>query len=843
MLTRKQKFWALIVIVPLIILIGFILFLKLYFTSERLKALILPRIEASLNRTIQVEDVSLSIFPSFGIDLSNLSISNPDTLSFKKDHFLNSERILFSVKLLPLFKNQIDIKEIVIHKPNIYLEVRKDGSNNYSFGTQKIDSTPDTKIEIPKSASLLLNNFLIENANIEYLDLNGGTHFVVSGYNQKTKVKLASGEDIINIFNDIEIAGLSFGDTAAYLVQDLPVKSMNLLTYSLSTDKLNFDSCLISINKLKVNCTGYISNLMGDMELNLSFLSKGNELSSILSTVPDKMFAQKKDFESTANYLLNLSISGILSDTSTLSVKGKILLDNGRLKYKKLPKAITDISIVGDFERSTANSFLNLDKFLFKMGNNSFAGNVTIRDFDNPQLKFEINSSLNLEEIKDYYPLEEGIKLSGLLNGTLRLSGEVRKPEKITAQGKLLLKNISVLTSQSEIQNLNGEIHFNNEIINSKYLSFQIAKSDLETSFELKNYISLIDEKTKTIPTLALNLKSNLLRTEDILKKEESVESKTQEKTSSPFIIPDIVASVNLSVNQFEMERFTLTNLKGQLNIQNRLVDLNYLNFNVFGGVVKTEGKIEFQDVKEKKFLLSMDIQGVQANDILSKFTTFGNNLFGKLNMNAYLKGSVDDTLGLIPQLLSGNGNVRILDGKLIGYPIMQKISEYTGIAELKEVVFRDWTNNFTISEGKFYFKNLKVSAFNTDLISEGSKSFSGDIQMSINLKLSQELSDKLRIDGAIGNVVRFLKDKEGRVNLPLILSGHYKSPRISLNLKEEKKQIEEQVKQEFEKKKDEVKEKVVQEAEKLLDTVQQKGAEELKKKAEDALKKLFRKP
>ena len=844
---KKSKFWVFLIGIPLILIIGFVIFLKLYFTSERLKSLILPKLEASINRSIQVADVKFSIFPTFGIDLSELVISNPDSIDFKQKDFFKADRILFSVKLLALFRNQVDIKEILIQKPEIYLEVNEQGINNYSFGVTSEDTVKSekVKIEISQQASLFLNNFLISDARIEYLNLLDGTHFLISGYNQKTKMQSLSNNDKIKISNEINITSLNYGDKSSYFIQNLSLNSINFLTYFVNEDELNFDSCLIKINELSSNCNGKISGLLKQTKFDLNIKSQGTELKSLLSLIPEKFMQQKNKFESKANYKIDLNITGVVTDSTIPDIKGKFLLDNGSIKYEKLPKQITEINLNGEFEKSSISSFVNIEKIFFKMGNNTVSGNLNLKNFDNPYLNLNIQGLINLTEVKDYYPLNEESKLSGMVNCFIKISGEVQKPEKISAQGKFILKDVSVKNKNSDIQSVTGEIIFDNEYIKSEAIKIQLAKSDLEASFDLKNYMSLIDEKAKikAKPLLSMELNSNLMRTEDIFKNQKQVQDEKSENKPAALILPDVDAKIKMNIKKFEMERFVLSNLNGQLNVADQLINLKNLTFDIFEGSVSTEGKIELQDMNDKRFSLKLDIKEVQANSFLSKFTPFGKNIYGKLNLNTALNGSVDDTLGLKPQFLSGSGNVKIFDGKLIGYPIMQKIAEFTGVSELKELYFKEWTNVFTIADGKIVLKDLKISAFNTDLISNGSQSFDGTVQMNIDIKLSHELSNKLRIGGTAGQLVNLFKDRDGKIVVPLIVSGYYKTPSISLNTKQQQRQIETQIQEEIDKRKEEVKEKVTQEVEKLLDTVKQKGTEELKKKAEDALKKLFRKP
>ena len=56
--------------------------LKLYFTSDRLKALVIPRIEEQIQRQVSVGKITLKVIPSISLELRNLTISNPEGQKF-----------------------------------------------------------------------------------------------------------------------------------------------------------------------------------------------------------------------------------------------------------------------------------------------------------------------------------------------------------------------------------------------------------------------------------------------------------------------------------------------------------------------------------------------------------------------------------------------------------------------------------------------------------------------------------------------------------------------------------------------------------------------------------------
>lgn len=841
----KTKTYIILISIPIVVIALFIIFLKFYFTGDRLKSMVIPTLEQTLHRKIEMDDISLNIFPVFGINIQNLKVSNPDDKNFSKDEFFLTERVLINVKLLPLFKNWLDIKEISIKSPELNLEINSMGENNYTFTLQPEKKIEPKKKEFTSLYSILVNHFKIENAKIEYLDFKENTRILIEGYNQLTKIKSTDSKETLIITNEHSVENFSFGDIKKFIVSNISLRSNNILSYNLKNDVLTFDTCFVFLNQLGANIKGSIANLQDNMNFDLKIISDENDIKKLLSILPEEYVKLKKGISTSGNFTAQLIINGEMTDTTIPLISGKFFLIDGKLKYSQLPKSITELNLVTKFNIQDKTSHLNIEKFSFKLGQTSVSGNLDVKNFSNPVISLNTSGIIDLSEVKDYYPLDENTSLNGIVRGNVSLTGAIEQPEKVKGNGEIVLQNVTIATavSQQSIDKINGSIVFNNNVIMSKSIAMLIGKSDLEASFNFKNFMELISVKSGRKPEFTINIRSNLMRTSDVMKETEMDAKETKTEKQTAFLLPDVNIDATMNVKKFVMEKFELNNLIGSLNYTGGIANLKNLSFEIFDGIITFDGKLDLRNSSERKFNLKLSVTDAQANNLLSNFTSFGNYIFGKFSMETLLNGSVDDTLGIITRTLNGNGTVNLKEGKLTGYALMQKIAEFTGLSELREVIFRDWNNDFKIVDGKIFFKDLKVRARDFDFIADGYQSVDGIIDMNLNIKVPTAYSGKVKIGGILGQLVSNLKDKEGKFTIPLYVTGHYLKPSISLNVKEQKRQIEAQVRDEIEQKKEELKEKATEEIKQAIDTLKQKGIEELKKKGEETIKKLFRKP
>ncbi len=805
--------------------------LKLYFTSDRLKALILPRIQESTHRTVEIRDISLTLFPRLGISLEGLSISNPPGAKFQNEQFLTLDKLLIDVKILPLLGKRIEVSRLTLDHPKINLEKLETGAKNYSSGAVGTRATQSAEGS-PASAggALLLTNFEIIDGEIEYVDSKSNSHAVILGYNQTAKAETRPADNSIAIELHATVDKLSYGSLKMSYVSQIAVTATARLTLDLQKYLLTLDDIEIRLKDLPLKVTGTVSHLQTVPFLDIAVSAPDAHMGQLLSLVPPELLKAAKGLTSTGDVKFSLTLKGDMSETMNPGVHGTFSVTNGKIQYAPLPKSITNITINGSFDKPAApitamgiGSF-NLDQFSASLGNNDIVGKLHVTNFDDPDLSASMSGTLNLTEVKDFYPLEQETELSGVLRTNVSLQGKAKTPANMKASGTLEFQNVTVKTATSPrpLRNMAGTITFNNQLVESKQLAMNIGESDVTLSFVLKNYLALVVKEAEKAgkPAASITLSSKQLRTADLLPESAAKKSPSNSpstKAGTPVgLLPGIDIDANVNVGKLVTEKFEFENARGSISISGGTVTLKNFSVNAFQGTVLSKGTLDFRDPAKRPFNLDLAIAGVDAHAALEKFTSVGNNLSGKFTMRTRLQGELDDTLGLNRQTLAGNGTVQMSDGKIAGMELTSKIADATGLNELREVSFRSWSNTFTIANGRVNISDLRVNSGSADILMNGSQGLDGSLNYSLTVKLPASASDRLRISGIAGELLQLLKDKDGRISLSFLATGTYAEPVLKLDTKSQ---------------------------EDLAKKALEHNGNDLKKKAEDILKNLFKHP
>lgn len=191
------------VIAVLVIVAGVIVYKKVD------KTFISSQMSKSLNRQVYIEKIDVNIFSVLsGIEIKNVAISNfktPQELESLQgkpvaagDVFADMESLHFKVKIIPLFKKQVELKELVLYSPVINLSKNKQGVLNIN---DLIKSKKQEKKELQEPAKpLTADEIPVDIAVGEIGMKNGKINYYDGEHDQKFQIyKLTTLAHDINI--------------------------------------------------------------------------------------------------------------------------------------------------------------------------------------------------------------------------------------------------------------------------------------------------------------------------------------------------------------------------------------------------------------------------------------------------------------------------------------------------------------------------------------------------------------------------------------------------------------------------------------------------------------------
>jgi AsmA protein len=163
---RAIKIVAILVACFLLLLLAVGILVRLLITPERVKAVVIPRAEAALQRKVVLDEVEISLFT--GIRLNRLRVFEPDG----SEPFVAADSVVLRYQLWPLLFKRIVIDEVRLVSPSIRVERRADGTFNFSdlLAREKPEAAVPPEESRGEPIDLLVSKIEVSDGRLLFLD-------------------------------------------------------------------------------------------------------------------------------------------------------------------------------------------------------------------------------------------------------------------------------------------------------------------------------------------------------------------------------------------------------------------------------------------------------------------------------------------------------------------------------------------------------------------------------------------------------------------------------------------------------------------------------------------------
>ena len=470
--------------------------LNFYFTDERLKNMVLPKVQEATGSEVQVENMSITFFrtfPNFGVQLNSIRIPDPDGKPVA-----TADELLLSLDLYSLFGDQISISNLDLRQPTVYYTIRADSTTNVDFLFEAFEG--DTTAATEESASISISGFELTDGSIHYTDQT--TNSVAHLEDLDASIALTSS-DIIESTIDAELASLSYSIGQTNYIENLALSMEQTSTLDMENEVLTFSEGTFSIRGLALNLTGSVSKWSSEApEVSLNFNSNSDNFGELLRLAPPEYEEQLTGLDTRGSLVLEGSINGVLAEESLPNFNFTVEVADGYLQDPELPEAIQNINI----SATVNNELATIEQFSAEAGENQLEGSGRIEQplEGNGSFTLDATGDINLATVSSFYPIEDmGIeRLSGQLNLDATANGRMDDLENAQFSGEFILAdgNLKYADVPNAIEAINAQIRADQNRIDIDESGFTAETNEFKLSGTILNPL---DEDQRTVDVVS----------------------------------------------------------------------------------------------------------------------------------------------------------------------------------------------------------------------------------------------------------------------------------------------------------------------------------------------------
>ena len=264
-------------------------------------------------------------------------------------------------------------------------------------------------------------------------------------------------------------------------------------------------------------------------------------------------------------------------------------------------------------------------------------------------------------------------------------------------------------------------------------------------------------------------------------------------KISSP-----VINTANLPMTLPLKKPVEIKNLQIVADVKGQEAKLSALSFQLFDGEVKGQGKM-IAGAEGPPFKGAVTIQGLQLGPALSAVADTPVSVSGSAGTDLSLQGR-GFSMPELTKALEGAGHLAVKDGKIEGVNLLQEVASAlkvvgVSLGDAKATAFSTIETDLAIKQGVINMQRLLMDSHDFQATGGGTIGFDQKLNLIVNLNLSQDVSQKL----ATASPVVKIALKEGRLSLPLTITGTAQAPSYGVDVKGLSGKVQEQVKKKVE--------------------------------------------
>ncbi len=426
------------------------------------------------------------------------------------------------VDLMSVIKGEtIQVNKISIVKPKVHAKVLANGNANYLIVKEDSSAVEEVAVESDESTSfqLQLKEIKVIDGIVVYEDATLPLQMKIDALNLNLAGDLTENITQIDLNGGVEKINLTFD--GIHYMKDVKVLLDAAMEMNLEEFKFTFKENEVRVNELPLGFDGWLAMPNDPIDMDFTFHAKETDFKELLSMIPAAFAQDLEGVKTEGTLALDGYAKGTFIDSTYPAFGLNMKVNNAMFQYPDLPKSVDDIQIKASVESKDGDidhTIVDVPEFHLKMAENPFDLNFYLATpLSDPYIKAGMKGKLVLDNLKDMIPLEKGDELGGIVTADMNVAGlvstlEKEQYEEFEAKGNLVVEGIHYASDSLDypIDLTKAAMEFTPKYVELSELNMLLGKSDLSAQGRLENFIGFALKDDQVLKG-TLNVQSKLL--------------------------------------------------------------------------------------------------------------------------------------------------------------------------------------------------------------------------------------------------------------------------------------------------------------------------------------------
>ena len=723
---------------------------------------------------VETENIKMSVwsnFPDLTLHFSQVKVNG----SLEASPLVAASEIGISLSILDLLAGDYKIKDLTMDNGFVHLMLNEEGDNNYTIFHKQNSQSSDSA-----SFKFELENVTLKDIELIYKDSSRQHEYQIFAEDLEANLRVENNIYTAKIRGPVDSKGFWL-EEQGYLAN----KELNVdleLSYNHPGQFLNIYPSVIAINNADFVVEGDYS--ISDYDVNLIFRGENSDINTIISLLPQENADKLNTYRSKGDIYFSGLLKGNVEGENIPAVKIDFGCTDATFYHPKYNQKVENVSMAGSYtngsQQNLTSSELTLKKVSGEFENRSFGGDISIKNFDNYYLDFNLKGAVDVNSALKFYPIENIREATGLIDFDISFRGFMnhlknsKSIERTVSSGDINLRNLYLELADVKLplKDLNGNFRFKSNDLAISNFSGSVGTSEFLLNGFFKDVLAYLFDNSEKINVEA-DLYSAYMNVDELLSGNLTGSKETFEQKYSFNISPKLDLDFKCDIKKLKFRKFRGNDITGHLNIKRQVAYSKNISVSTLGGKLSVDGMVDARNDDNIEVLMNSHLEGIHMDSLFYVFENFNQNfledrhLKGKIfsDMNTYL--AFDRNIKLKSEKLSSDISISIVNGELNNFEPMQGLSAYVDENSLSRLRFSELKNEIKIKDQTIFLPEMKVVSNVNQIKVSGTHTFDQLIQYHLMVPIKNY--KRKNSDEAFGSIE---EDHSGNLNLFLKIVG-----------------------------------------------------------------------
>lgn len=517
---KRKKFWKRLIfsllVIPLLLLASVVGIA--YYKQDEIVQHLIKTVNKDFKGKLELTDSHISLFDNFpyiSIDLEQVKIY--EDKSPKAAVLADLNEVFLGFDFWTLVEGKMDINDIKLKDGMLELVQHPDGKFNIEValsGGEKVENA---------SEEFHLAIHEIELENIDLHKYNEADSLLVDALVYNADAKFTTSPQHTHVFFDsqFEMNIIKNGDTTFIKHKHFDIHTK--LDFLTDVELLSIQPTTIKLENSEFDMQGSI-DFRNNVFLDLILSGNKENFDLILALAPEELIPTLKRYENRGKIYFETKIKGESIHGKTPLIEARFGCENGFFKNKEKNLEVDSLNFAGTFTngelRNNSTSKFMVKNFSANPEEGKLIANLEVSNFDDPEIDLQLNTSFELEFLKEFFNLTEISDLGGSVNLEMNFHDivNIENPshaiEKLNESyySKLAVEDLRFRYEKSDIplEDLDLLAIVKGHEAEIEYCNLKFGNSDLKIHGEVSDLPAIIHHTDLLVDT-KLEIKSDFL--------------------------------------------------------------------------------------------------------------------------------------------------------------------------------------------------------------------------------------------------------------------------------------------------------------------------------------------